>query len=190
MQIFNNTDPAFKRTTNLANSVIQITYPVSPFNSTYVGCASEGNNGRALNASSLTNANMTIARCATLAATNNAAFYGLENANECYIGNGLASGGMILDNTTDFTKSQCGYRCAGNFSQICGGSGKLSVYSNPAYKPVTIVPNVGKYKSKGCLLEPTTGGARALTGASTTDSQMTVEKCIKFCLGKRHKYAG
>jgi len=137
----------------------------------------------------LVNANMTIAQCAALAAANNAAFYGLENADECYTGNGLASGGMIVDNTTDFTKSQCYSRCAGNFTQICGGGGKLSVYSNPSYKPVTVVPNVGKYKSKGCLQEPTSG-SRALTGASMTDSLMTVEKCIKFCLGKRHKYAG
>jgi hypothetical protein len=189
MMIYNNTDPAFKRTTNLANSVIQLTYPVTPFNSTYVGCASEGNNARTLNGTSLVNANMTLSQCVSLAAANNAAFYGLENANECYTGNGLASGGKIVDTTTDYTKSQCSNRCAGNFSQICGGSGLLSVYSNPSYKPVVVVPSVGKYQSKGCLREPTSG-TRALTGASTTDPLMTVEKCVKFCLGKHFKYAG
>jgi hypothetical protein len=189
MMIYNNTDPNFKRTTNLAGSVIQLTYPVAPFNSTYVGCATEANNARALNGTSFTSPNMTLSQCAGLAAASNAAFYGLENADECYTGNGLASGGKIVDNTTDYTKSQCYSRCAGNFSQICGGGGLLSVYSNPTYKPVTVLPNVGKYQSKGCLVEPTSG-ARALTGASTTDTLMTVEKCIKFCLGKRLRYAG
>jgi hypothetical protein len=188
MMIYNNTDPNFKRTTNLVNSVIQLTYPVTPFNKTYVGCASEGNNARALNGTSTVSANMTLSQCAALAVANNAAFYGLENADECYTGNGLASGGKLLDITTDYTKSQCSYRCAGNFSQICGGSGMLSVYSNPSYQPVVVVPSVGKYQSKGCLHEPS--GARALAGATYNDPLMTVEKCVKFCLGKRFKYAG
>ncbi|KAG9688704.1 WSC-domain-containing protein, partial [Aureobasidium melanogenum] len=189
MSIYNNTDPSFKPTTNMVNSVIQLTYPVAPFNSTYVGCASEGINARALNGTSFSDANMTLSKCAGLAASNNAAFYGLENLDECYIGNGLASGGKILDTTTDHTQSSCTGRCAGNFSQICGGSGLLSVYSNPLYRPVQVVPSVGKYQSKGCLTEPTNGN-RALAGASTTDPLMTVEKCVKFCLGKRFKYAG
>ncbi|KAI4728135.1 WSC-domain-containing protein [Aureobasidium sp. EXF-10728] len=189
MMIYNNTDPSLKVTTNLAQSVIQLTYPVAPFNKTYVGCANEGNGGRALNISTLVNANMTLSTCAGFAAANNAAFYGLENNDECYIGNGLASGSKLVDTTTDYTKSSCYSRCAGNFTQICGGLGLLSVYSNPSYKPVQVVPNVGKYVSKQCLKEPANGG-RALTGASTTDPLMTVEKCVKFCLGKRFKYAG
>jgi hypothetical protein len=62
------------------------------------------------------------------------------------------------------------------------------VYSNPSYQPVVVVPSVGKYQSKGCLHEPS--GARALAGATYNDPLMTVEKCVKFCLGKRFKYAG
>ncbi|CAC9885215.1 unnamed protein product, partial [Aureobasidium pullulans] len=112
MSLYNNTDPAFKPTTDLTKSVIQLTVPVAPFNKTYVGCATEGSGGRALNSS-----------------------------------------------------------------------------TNPAYKPVQIVPNVGKYNSKGCVQEPTTGG-RALKGGSTTATDMTVEKCIKYCLGKNFRFAG
>ncbi|KAI5246626.1 WSC-domain-containing protein [Aureobasidium subglaciale] len=188
--IYNNTDPSFVKTTNLAKSVIQLTYPVTPFNSTYVGCASEGTGGRALNGSSLSGLDMTLSKCAALANDKNLAFYGLENGNECYAGNALASNSSTQDTSTDCSKSSCRTRCVGNFSQICGGSRLLSVYENPNYKPVEVVANVGKYKSKGCLLEPTTGGARALGGASTTDDAMTVDKCVKFCLGKRFKYAG
>ncbi|THX42582.1 WSC-domain-containing protein [Aureobasidium pullulans] len=189
MSLYNNTDPAFKPTTDLTKSGIQLTVPVAPFNKTYVGCATEGSGGRALNSSTLINTNMTLAQCAAFAKTKNTAFYGLENFNECYVGNGLASGAKIVDTATDISLSKCRYRCVGNFSQVCGGSGALSVYSNPAYKPVQIVPNVGKYNSKGCVQEPTTGG-RALKGGSTTATDMTVEKCIKYCLGKNFRFAG
>jgi hypothetical protein len=188
MSIFNNTDPNFKPTTNLAKSVIQITYPVAPFSKNYVGCASEGNGGRALNGPSLITADMTLANCSAFATANNYAFYGLENFNECYTGNALSSGAKIMDNSTDISHSSCYNRCAGNFSQVCGGQGALSVYSNPAYQPVQLVSSVGKYKSKGCLQEPSNG--RALGGASTTAADMSVEKCVKFCLGGRFKYAG
>lgn len=188
VSIYKNNDPNFKPTTNQAKSVIQLTVPVAPFNKTYVGCATEGTNGRALNGTRLVADDMTLAKCAGLAASNNYAYYGLENVNECYAGNGLASGAKIVDTATDVSKSRCTRRCAGDFSQICGDSGALSVYTNPTYKPVQVVPNVGKYKSKGCLQEPSSG--RALTGDSTTATDMTVEKCVKFCLGKRFKYAG
>lgn len=160
-----------------------------PFNKTYVGCAVEATSGRALNGSRSTSDDMTLQKCAGLAAANNYAFYGLENFNECYLGNGLAGGGKIVDTETDITKSSCNKKCIGDFTQVCGGDNRLSVYSNPSYKPVQVVQKIGKYITKSCLQEPASGG-RALKGASTTAADMTIDKCVKFCLGKMFRYAG
>ena len=185
--VFNNTDPKFVPTNNTANSAYQLIVPVVPYASNYVGCASEGNGGRALNGSSSASDKNTIAACA--ASCIDYKYYGLEYASQCYCGNDLASGAKYLDKSPTLTGSVCSMRCNGNFSQVCGGPGALSVYQNPTYKPTLITPNVGRYLSKGCLTDPVTNG-RALAGASMIDGNMTVEMCVGFCQGKKFRYAG
>ncbi|KAK5138415.1 hypothetical protein LTR04_004376, partial [Oleoguttula sp. CCFEE 6159] len=81
-------------------------------------------------------------------------------------------------------------RCAGNATEVCGGSAKLTVYRNTAYVAPVIQPSVGKYVAKGCVTDPNTSG-RALAGAAyTSKTAMTADSCVKFCLGKGFKYAG
>ena len=80
-------------------------------------------------------------------------------------------------------------RCRGAGDQICGGPNALSLYNNTGYVSPGPAPRVGKYDSLGCVSDPSNGG-RALQGASTTDPQMSNEKCVKFCLGKGFHYAG
>lgn len=68
----------------------------------------------------------------------------------------------------------------------------MTLYLNDAYQeppptPVaTVVPSVGNWEARGCYADSTT--ARSLTGGSTTDSAMTVSKCVG--LAKGWKYAG
>lgn len=189
MSIYNNTDPDFVSTTDLSGSVEQLTYTVLPYASNYVGCASEGTGGRALNGTSYASDAMTVEYCAAKCEADNYQYYGLEYASQCFCGNGLASNSTIVDSAASSTDSACNSRCAGNYSEICGQSDYLSVYENAAYTPTVILVNSGRYYTQGCLTEPTDGG-RALTGAYITATDMTPRKCIKYCLGQHMHYAG
>ncbi|TKA82437.1 hypothetical protein B0A49_00036 [Cryomyces minteri] len=201
MMIYNNTSPSFVPTTStsgnaaaaVASTAAMAAVPAAPYASNYVGCASDlvTNSARALNETSLASVNMTVELCATFCTvTNSYAYYGLEYANQCYCGNSLASGGAILTATSSPANSTCSMRCAGNATEVCGGSAKLTVYQNTAYVAPVIQPSVGKYVAKGCVTDPNTSG-RALAGAAyTSKTAMTADSCVKFCLGKGFKYAG
>ncbi|GAB7347896.1 hypothetical protein MBLNU459_g5419t1 [Dothideomycetes sp. NU459] len=190
MDVYNNTDPRLNITNNTAGSTLQLTVAPAAYASTYVGCAAEGATGRALNGSSQAAADMTVGRCAAFCRSANYALYGLEYASQCFCGNGLASGAAVVDEApSPASGSVCSMRCAGNFSQVCGGSGALSVYNNTQYVKQAVTASVGKYFSKQCLTEPA-GGGRALNGAMMASDSMTPNMCVKFCLGKQYHYAG
>jgi len=187
MSVFNNTDPNFKPTTNTANSVIQLQTAITNFTSNYVGCYSDSG-ARTLNGTSFNSNNMTNAACASFCAASNYPYYGTEYASQCFCGFGYSTG-TFLDNSSSPAVSSCSYRCNGNYSQLCGGYGTVSVYQNPAYVPVVSPKNVGKYTAKNCLTDPGTNG-RALAAAQADNANMTVENCVGFCQGKGYKYAG
>ncbi|SLM36456.1 Carbohydrate-binding WSC, subgroup [Lasallia pustulata] len=127
---------------------------------------------------------MTIESCQAFcsSSTYNYGLAGLEYASQCYCGNGLQSGSTL-------GYSKCNTACKGNSSEICGGSGALSVYNLTSYVPPTTVKAVGSYVSKGCYNELKTG--RLLSGASYTNTTgMSVESCVAFCNTKSLAYAG
>ena len=171
-------------------SIPTATVPAAPLASNYLGCATDlvTSGQRALaNATLLNSVNMTIEMCATYCTvTNNYALYGLEYAGECYCGNALLNGGVLLSNSD----ASCNVRCDGNNAEVCGGVGRLSVYNNMRYVAPRVVNNVGKYVTKGCLTDPNNGMGRALAGSSMRSASLTVESCVKFCLGGSYKYAG
>lgn len=72
-----------------------------------------------------------------------------------------------------------------------GGANALSLYKAVNYRAPRAKPSVGKYVTKGCLTDPDAiGGCRALLGASTASSSMTNDMCVKYCLGRKFRYAG
>lgn len=80
--------------------------------------------------------------------------------------------------------------CNGDSSEMCGGSSRLSVYTNTAYvapKIVTTIQTSMEYQ--GCFMEAV--DARAMNAYSfTSTTSMTVELCVNTCLGKGYGYAG
>ncbi|KAI7652069.1 WSC-domain-containing protein [Hortaea werneckii] len=80
-------------------------------------------------------------------------------------------------------------RCTGKGSQICGGAGVISLYNVSDFKGPEAKPSVGKYATQRCLTDPANGG-RALQGNYTSRPDMTIEHCVKFCLGSFYHYAG
>ena len=165
------------------------TVPAAPLAKNYVGCATDlvSNGARVLANASLVANNMTVETCgAYCTSTNYYGLYGLEYSSECYCGNSLLNGGSYLP----ASDTSCNLRCSGNDAEVCGGSGRLSVYNNTAYVAPHVVNNVGKYVTKGCVTDPNNGKGRALAGNSTKSASLTVESCVKFCLGQSYKYAG
>jgi len=158
--------------------------------STYLGCASEATNSRALNGASYTDGNMTNAVCAAYCASKNFALFGTEYGHECYCSNALAPGASL-------GQTGCTMPCSGNlpasspfaaYPNTCGGGQRLSLWNNTLYRPVQVVPSVGKYVSKGCYSEGTKG--RALVSASWAAGNMTVENCVGYCQGRGWRWAG
>lgn len=100
----------------------------------------------------------------------------LLSASQCYCALSLAS-------NSDIGYSGCTSACAGNKSEICGGSSRLSVFNNTAYVPPSIPQVVGDYTYKGCYTELPNGRAMGTMGLTDTKG-MTVEKCVGVCAAK------
>jgi hypothetical protein len=83
---------------------------------------------------------------------------GIEYGMECYCGD-------TLKQTTIATDGRCKMPCAGDSSEICGGSWGVSVYTLG-------LPSVG------CAVDT---AARSLGAARLTASDMSVDKCLAFC---------
>lgn len=66
----------------------------------------------------------------------------------------------------------------------------MSLFKNSTFIAPKIKSPIGKYVTKGCVTDPGGSGGRALQSASTTSTAMTADVCVKYCLGKRFKYAG
>ncbi|PIL30122.1 hypothetical protein GSI_07699 [Ganoderma sinense ZZ0214-1] len=155
-----------------------------PTNWSEVGCIAEGASGRALTGASTTSANMTRAACAAFCEEQGFALAGVEYSDECYCDNELrndASNVTVLWN-------ECPNRCAGNTNEICGGPMRLTllVTSNIPPPPSDTVLPAG-WSSLGCVSD---NAARALTGFSVTNDEMTYDSCISGCAAQGYSMAG
>ncbi|KAI1789216.1 WSC-domain-containing protein [Ganoderma leucocontextum] len=155
-----------------------------PTNWSEIGCIAEGMNGRALTGASTTNPNMTPASCAAFCEEEGFALAGVEYSDECYCDDELrndASNATVLWN-------ECNNRCAGNTNEICGGPMRLTllVTSNPPPPPSDTILPAG-WSSVGCVSD---SSARALTGFSLANDQMTHEACISTCATQGFSMAG
>ncbi|TKA70234.1 hypothetical protein B0A55_06883 [Friedmanniomyces simplex] len=193
IDVYRNTNSsfdAFGDNTNTAGNAQPYT-PAGGFGSNYLGCYSDTpGQPRTLTGPNTAFNNMTIDVCATFCQQGPGyQYYGLEYATQCYCGNDIAPTGLFLTPTTNPTNDTCQMRCRGSEPEVCGGPGALSLYNNTLYVPPVEVPHVGKYGAQACITDPNTNG-RPLQGNFTASADMTVEKCIKFCLGSYYHYAG
>ena len=142
-------------------------------------CLAEGKGGRALTASSWSAGDMTINACLAYCQAAGHQYAGIEYSSECYCGNELRNSASL-----SLPSTQCNMQCSGAEGTICGGPDSLSLYVNPslAYVPTAI----NGYNYQACVAEV---GGRALTGASTSSSSMTLESCVSFCSASGFKYA-
>ncbi|KAK6526085.1 hypothetical protein TWF281_011123 [Arthrobotrys megalospora] len=141
---------------------------------TYYGCYSDDVNARVLSNQYVDANGMTIAACMARAAGYN--FAGVEYGQECWYGNTLSG--------SQGESSGCNMPCPGKATELCGGGNRIQLYKNPSYQPPN-TPNTGAFTSEGCYTDSTE--SRGLDH-STTDSAMTIQKCLQLAAG--FKYAG
>jgi len=97
-----------------------------PYN--YIGCYSEGSNGRALSdqAVGAPDAGGSVEYCESQCAAGNFQYFGVEYSNECYCGNQIGTGSTLQ--TGDSVQAGCNMVCGGNSSEYCGGPNRLNMY--------------------------------------------------------------
>lgn len=145
----------------------------------YVNCYTDNvNSVRVLSASDTSSSTMTIQTCQQTCASSGYRFAGLEYGNQCFCSSIIASG--ATGNQTG-----CNMGCAGNMTQICGSPDLISIFNNTQSTATIAAPGAGYTSTAagtyvGCVSDNVSGG-RALTGASTTSSSMTLESCRAYC---------
>ncbi|EME89605.1 uncharacterized protein MYCFIDRAFT_128488, partial [Pseudocercospora fijiensis CIRAD86] len=143
---------------------------------TYWGCWSDQSPKTLPNMAYTSNDN-TIEKCTKTCADGGNTIAGLEYGTQCFCGKSL---GYLA---TQVIESSCSFTCPGNSTETCGGSGRLSLFSNgrPVLQEAPGTPEtVGDFYYVSCYTEPS-NGARALAGKGTSSNSMTLETCANFC---------
>lgn len=165
----------------------------------YLGCYTEGTNGRALSGKLNPVAGATLTNELCAAACQGYTYFGTEYSGECYCGNSLGTGAVIATGGADPAQNGCSMTCNGNATEYCGGANRLTMYklnstsittgtASPTATPTapagpTIKNSVGTWSYYGCYTEGTNG--RALSGLQNpiAGATLTLEKCAAACIG-------
>jgi len=147
-------------------------------NMTYWGCWTDQTNPTFTN-KVYDNANNSIELCTATCSQAGYNIAGLEQGTQCFCGNAMGY------QATEVVDASCGTPCSGNANETCGGSSRLSIFSNgqPAQNPTPGTPEtVGtSFYYINCYTEAISANGRALKGASTASSSMSLEYCANFC---------
>ncbi|KAH6633523.1 heme peroxidase [Boeremia exigua] len=150
----------------------------------YFGCYSETTGTtRALSDGTTQSDSMTVQKCA--ASCQGAAFFGLENGNECHCGS------KINEGSAPEPEGDCSLLCPGNMKTLCGASLRLNVYKNktpptattatPTPTPTASKPSLSGYTYTGCIVDSL--NPRPLSASMTSSSENSYAYCANFCTG-------
>ncbi|KUJ08648.1 WSC-domain-containing protein [Mollisia scopiformis] len=125
---------------------------------------------------------MTVEICTAFSKGNDYQYAGLEYYGECFCGASV--------NGPQVNESFCSDPCAGDTSEICGGTDYVSVYQDPTY-PVENNSTISDYKPLGCYTDLTdTGRTLPWQQSQLNASSMTVESCLFACKDGGYAFAG
>lgn len=115
----------------------------------YLGCGFDSSTtGRTFNGSSFSSSSMTVESCLSFCKGKGYHYAGLEYEDECYCGNSLPADQAPVPGIL----GNCIMPCAGNSSEYCGGSARLSMYHTDTVATVVSCP-----ASNGTVTTTTTG---------------------------------
>lgn len=190
--------------TPTVNSVAQHTvqpsigtfYPIGT-QQKYLGCYNDTMDGkRALDGKHTSADSMDVPTCQAYCKSRGYRLSGVEYGTECYCGDKIANSANTGNLIGGFDR--CTWLCGGTIArengtqEICGGYAAISVYNNtdPSFGKTSPPPYQGDYL--GCAFDGSS--SRALQGAFTAGSGMTVDACATFAQkgnsGAGYKYFG
>ncbi|KAK0520827.1 hypothetical protein OC834_006888 [Tilletia horrida] len=144
----------------------------------YQGCWQEPAGGaqRALSTKVAEASNMTVQICTSQCKQAGFKIAGLEYAQECWCGNGIAPG------SSKVADAQCSSPCAGNTTTACGGAFLLTSYSATAIIPASQPAKTGNWTFQGCYTDTVT--ARTLADAAPAlGNNNSIQNCAAACSG-------
>ncbi|CAK5279136.1 unnamed protein product [Mycena citricolor] len=145
-----------------------------PANWSLAGCFTDVSVARTLAASSTAGPNMTVASCINFCAGEGYIFAGVEFGDECYCDSTIQIPGGKAPLT------DCTEPCAGDHSEICGASGRLSVYTSGAPSPVLVPNPAAGWTYQGCFTDNTAN--RTLPVPINVPVGVTAETCTAACM--------
>lgn len=169
----------------------------------YYGCYVDGVNGRILQNQQPDNtAGNTIESCVALCAGQGYTIAGTEYSVQCFCGNAIYNGGVLATQQSD-----CNDACSGNSKEMCGGGGRMSLYSLGT--PVAFQAPGPQYSGlpagwfyKGCLQDNTLSKENVNAGSTqketlstlpwkvSDNNNNTILGCIQQCAAYGYNAAG
>jgi len=144
-----------------------------PANWSLVGCFTDISTARTLAATSLINNNVTVEVCIAFCTTAGYIFAGVEFGRECYCDS------TIQIPAAKAPLANCNMACAGNPSELCGGSGLLTVFTSGAPSPVLVPAPSPDWALQGCLTDNILN--RTLPTQVNVPVGVTAETCTAAC---------
>lgn len=159
----------------------------------YVGCRKDSAGSRVLSFAAGGSSTNTLEYCATKC--KGYTYFGVEWGQECFCGNALGGAG-----TTPVPETDCSQACTGDAHEVCGNSGRLSLYALNGTAVATTSSTASgststtsgaptstakvSYASVGCYVDSV--GSRTLSGNFFPDpdgASMSIDLCSADCAG-------
>lgn len=151
------------------------------------GCWVDGVNGRILDYQFPDNNKLTQQSCAKACADLGYTISGTEYASQCFCGKQIVNGGKKADQ-----QSSCNTPCSGNASQMCGGGGRLTIYSQgepKVFQPPKPIQRVGNWEYQGCA-QDNINDKRTFFWQLYFPKTMTPAMCLSKCAEFGYMAAG
>ncbi|KAJ6606060.1 WSC domain-containing protein [Mycena vulgaris] len=144
-----------------------------PGNWSLAGCFTDISTARTLAATGMVSTNLTVDSCIAFCAAGNYIFAGVEFGQECYCDSTIQIPGARAPLT------DCAQPCAGDSSEICGASGRLSIFASGAPSPTLIAAPTTGWAYQGCFTDSTAN--RTLPVPINVPVGVTSETCTAAC---------
>jgi hypothetical protein len=144
-----------------------------PGNWSLAGCFTDVSTARTLAATASASDNMTVETCISFCDAGGFIFAGVEFGKECYCDSTIQIPGGRAP------QSDCSQPCAGNPSELCGASGRLTVFASGAPSPKLLPAPTTGWTYQGCLTDNTAN--RTLPVPINVPVGVTAETCTAAC---------
>jgi hypothetical protein len=171
-----------------------------------LGCYTDQPYSRTLAYTATITGDLTVEKCLSACSAAGYPYSGVEYGDECHCGSSFDNGGGPASDGS----AGCSFTCAGNSSEICGGSQRLSLYeyinadgtvsstapaastsssSTAAGTPAPVTSGLASgWSYSGCYVDQTNG--RILSNQQPDSSTLTPQSCISACSAAGYSVAG